>query len=83
MPILSTPEPFVSKKPLLSPEKVMVPLEVIPAAAAIAPELFTWNKSPLPTVNKAAGDRSPTPRLPAEFMVARAVPVRVVLLAAV
>ncbi len=47
-----------------SPENLIVPDEVIPVAAAIAPELFTWNKSPLPTVNNEAGDESPIPTLP-------------------
>jgi len=43
------------------PEKLIVPEEVIPVAAAIAPEELIWNKSPEPTVNRAAGEVSPMP----------------------
>jgi len=48
------------------PEKVIAPEEVIPVAAVIAPEEFTWNRSPEPTVNIAAGEVSPIPNLPLE-----------------
>ena len=42
----------------------MVPEEVIPVAAAMAPEELTWKRSPLPTVKRAAGEESPIPMLP-------------------
>ena len=43
-------------------EKVMVPLEVMPVAAAIAPELLTWN--PDPTEKRDVGLVFPMPTLP-------------------
>ena len=49
----------------------MVPLEVMPVAAAIAPVLFTWNASPVPTVKSAAGEVSPIPTFPAVSIVKR------------
>jgi hypothetical protein len=45
-------------------DNVIVPEEVRPVAAAMAPEELTWNKSPEPTVNAAAGEVSPMPTLP-------------------
>jgi hypothetical protein len=52
--------------PLLfvNPENVIVPLDVIPVAAAIAPDELTWNRSPDPTDRSAAGVSSPIPTLP-------------------
>ena len=50
----------------------MVPEEVIPVAAAIAPELFTWN--PDPTEKREVGLVFPIPTLPLVSAVNAAVP---------
>ena len=54
----------VTSRLAVNPENVIVPDEVMPVAAAIAPDELTWNKSPEPTVNKEAGDGSPIPTFP-------------------
>ncbi len=41
--VLTTPLPFTLNTPLFKPLNVTVPLVLSPVAAAIAPELFTWN----------------------------------------
>ena len=55
-------------KPSDNPLKVIVPEEVIPVAAAIAPELFTWNWLVEPTDRREVGLVVPTPRLPAMYV---------------
>src|SRR5579885_3298337 len=47
--------------PVLNPEKVIVPEEVSPVAAVIAPELFTWNCEVGPTESREAGVVVPRP----------------------
>lgn len=41
-----------------------VPEDVMPVAAAIAPEELTWKRSPDPTVKSADGSVSPIPMFP-------------------
>ena len=65
--VLSMPLPFVRRIPPVSDERVIVPLEVMPVAATIAPLLFTWNASPAPTVSGESGDVSPIPTLPEKY----------------
>ena len=62
------PAPEITNLLLVKPEKVMVPEEVMPVAAATAPEEFTWKRSPEPTVNIEAGVVSPIPTLPAPLI---------------
>ena len=45
-------------------EKVMVPLEVMPVAAAMLPAELTWNWELAPTENKDAGAVVPMPTFP-------------------
>jgi hypothetical protein len=57
--------PVVFVRPLVErPEKATVPEEVIPVAAAIAPELLTWNWDDEPTESRAEGDEFPIPTFP-------------------
>jgi hypothetical protein len=48
----------------LRPEKVIVPEEVIPVAAATAPEELTWNWEEDPTAKMDKGVVVPIPTLP-------------------
>ena len=50
-------------------ESVMLPVVVKPVAATIAPKELTWNRSPLPTVRREAGEVSPMPTLPRKAVV--------------
>ena len=67
MVLVSWP-PVVVATSLLAvrPLKVIVPDDVTPVAAVMAPEELTWKASPEPTVKRLAGDVSPIPTLPVE-----------------
>jgi len=62
-----TPEALAKTAPPLlapaKPEKAIVPEELIPVAAATAPDELTWKGEPVPTERAAAGLVTPIPSL--------------------
>jgi hypothetical protein len=68
-----TPEALAKTAPPLlapaKPEKAIVPEELIPVAAATAPDELTWKGEPEPTDNKDEGVIVPIPILPPFLMV--------------
>ena len=61
-----TPLALAWRTPVVRAERVMVPEEEIPVAAAIDPEALTWKGEPEPTEKREEGEVVPIPTNPLE-----------------